>query len=284
MKKVEFRLFQLVLSHVSGDRVTLALLHWDGRTLRFASSEAPLKALSPDQRLAAREVLRDVMRKVRATSQRVAKKPRLDLGLAELFPVRQGFGASLYWSPVTAVRTDFAEAHFANLREELRLDSAQERRERRVTAKLVHRRLSELGEQIRAEVAEPDRVRSDQVVAHLHEYTSPLSWKNGVWHHAIPLSLDGLDPEAMKREVRDVVGRVELAIPPDEIPVVVSVLPQPGDGSDQAERERLTLEKCLGTRVEFIDAARCPSGNVDLNALSARVRADVSSHHDPSPH
>lgn len=279
MNKVEFRLFQLVLSHVSGDRVTLALLHWDGRTLRFASSEAGLKALSSGQRAAARHVLRDVMRRVRVEARKAAKAPALDLGLSHLFRVREGLGAALYWSPVTTLQTPFPEAHFASLRQELRLLPETEKRTRRVTAKFVHRLLAELGEELREEVAEPERVRNDELVSHRQKYKSPLSWRNGVWHHAVPLSLDGLEPEQMEREVREVFGLVELAIPPGEIPVVVSVLPVGGEHTQQAKLERQLLEQGLSRRVEFIDAARCRAGNVDFGELADRVRTDIAGDH-----
>jgi len=42
MKPIEYRFLQLILSHVAGDRLTLALIHWDGERLRVASSFAPL--------------------------------------------------------------------------------------------------------------------------------------------------------------------------------------------------------------------------------------------------
>ncbi|MFT3767967.1 MAG: hypothetical protein QM820_21155 [Minicystis sp.] len=122
MKPIEYRFLQLILSHVAGDRLTLALLHWDGERLRVAASFA-----SPALRESAQAdiVCRTVKAKLaRATQQ--AKQATAGLGLKEVVPVREGLGASLYWSPIRTSLTSDPEAHFQELRESLRLEAATE--------------------------------------------------------------------------------------------------------------------------------------------------------------
>src|SRR5579871_3763639 len=133
MVKVEFRPLQVILSPVSGDRVTVALLHWDGTVLRVASSTAALRALERDHREGLRVAIHDAVRKAERKARRLTEEPVLDMGLAHVFPVREGFGAALYWAPITSVETADAEAHFAELRRELRLEREPLGRKRRMT-------------------------------------------------------------------------------------------------------------------------------------------------------
>jgi hypothetical protein len=44
------------------------------------------------------------------------------LGLKDVVPVREGLGASLYWSPIRTSMASDSEAHFRELCESLRLE------------------------------------------------------------------------------------------------------------------------------------------------------------------
>jgi hypothetical protein len=119
MKPSEYRLLQLILSHVSGDRVTLALLHWDGARLRVASSFAPLAL----RRTAQADVVQRTVRAKLARAVKQAEQAPAGLGLKDVVPVCEGLGASLYGSPIRAALTHDPEARFQDLCDNLRLEA-----------------------------------------------------------------------------------------------------------------------------------------------------------------
>ena len=122
-KTIAHRMLQIILSHESGDRITVALLHWDGEHLRVASSLAGLAMLEPDERDAFRTTILDIVGEVERVVRRIedAPAPRPDTTLAELYPVREGLGAALYWTPVSTARPSDPDAHFEMLAREMRL-------------------------------------------------------------------------------------------------------------------------------------------------------------------
>jgi len=120
MKPIEYRFLQIILSHVAGDRLTLALLHWDGERLRVGSSLA-----SPVLReLAQADIVERTVRAKLARAARQAEQARAGVGLKELVPVREGLGAALYWSPIRASLASDPDAHFQQLCKSLRLETA----------------------------------------------------------------------------------------------------------------------------------------------------------------
>jgi hypothetical protein len=123
-KKVGVRLLQIILSHVSGDRITVAVLHWDGEHLRVASSLAGLAMLEPDERDGFRTAILDIVGEAEKVARRVEETPapEPERSLAEIFPVREGLGASLYWTPVSTARPSDPAAHFQHLVRELHLE------------------------------------------------------------------------------------------------------------------------------------------------------------------
>lgn len=121
MKSIEYRFLQIIVSHVTGDRLTLALIHWDGDLLRVASSFA---SLSP--RVTAQEdVVRRTVRAKLARAVRQAEQAPPGLGLQQVVPVREGLGAALYWSPIRTSLAGDPQAHFEELCESLRLESSE---------------------------------------------------------------------------------------------------------------------------------------------------------------
>jgi hypothetical protein len=122
MTKVEHRFLQLILSPVSGDRITLALLFWDGVRLRVASL-IDLGMVAPAHREGIRIAAEDIVAAAETTAHDLAASaPAPGTGLAHIFPVREGYGAALYWAPIATVQTQDADAYFAELVTELRLD------------------------------------------------------------------------------------------------------------------------------------------------------------------
>jgi len=275
MVRVEFRLLQVILSPVSGDRVTVALLHWDRTTFRVASSTAALRALERDHREGLRVAIQDVVRSAERKTKEVSERPVLDIGLAHVLPVREGFGAALYWSPVTAVETADAEAHFAELRQELRLDANALTRGRRMTNAVVYEELSALGRKMQLEERVRPWVRTDYVVKLETTYQPPLSWKNARWHHAVPLSMDGLQPWQMDEAVQKAYGLVELSFPEREVAVLVPVLPRDAELLGTGRNELRILETKLGSRIAIV-APEWRAGKLALDPIVVRIRQDIA--------
>jgi hypothetical protein len=127
MNSVEYRLLQLVFSVVSGDKRTLALLHWNGTKLRVAHTLGPVAGIDPLHRDAVRVTAEAWIHRAERTASRLdADQAAPPEGLARLFPVREGLGAALLWTRVVALETPDAAAHFDELVQELRLDGGEQ--------------------------------------------------------------------------------------------------------------------------------------------------------------
>lgn len=116
---VELRFLQVLLSPLTGDRVTVGLLHWDRTTLRTACA---FRALPPWFAPSRADVEATVRALLEAAAQAGASS-RDGPSLASL-PVHEGVGASLVWSPIARANTGDAAAHFAALARELHLTEA----------------------------------------------------------------------------------------------------------------------------------------------------------------
>ena len=113
--RVEFRYLYFVPSHVGDDRLTIALLHWDGDRLRLAHSVERISGPLSSHRGA-------LERELSALEQRVRDShPKPGVGLDDALRVTTGRGPSLLWSPVRVGQTEDAEAHFEDLRSQLGL-------------------------------------------------------------------------------------------------------------------------------------------------------------------
>jgi hypothetical protein len=277
--KVEFRLLQVVLSAVSGDRVTVALVHWDGVRMRVASSPTALTVVDTPARAGIRAAVDEFVRKAHRRARQLERTPELNVGLAHAFPVREGMGAALCWTPISSRETLDAEAHFLELRQEARLVHDPLHRARRVTERKIYDGLVSLGEELRAEPAAAAWVRTTHAVSYKMKFEVPLSWKNGAWHHAVPFSLDGLLPRALDDEIRRVYGLVDLSLPPADVTVLVPAMPTSSAVAAQAERDLRALRLMLKPKrsVELFQAST--DGQVlDLERLGKRVRRDIRSH------
>jgi hypothetical protein len=271
-RTVEYRLLQLVVSHLSGDRLTVGLLHWDGKALRIASSRAPFAMIRAPHRAAIRETATEFLRSAHAVADRMETKSRLNLGLKEIFPVREGMGAALHWTPVASIDAHDAVGHFEELRASLHLDERTSNAERHVTRANLRARLVALGEELQP--LAPSRVLVRHTVKHKQTFVSPVSWKNGKWHDAVPVTFDGR-VDGYDLVAQRLVGLVELAIPLDHVPVIVAVLPSDHSSRARAESEAATVKECLvGRKAEVLSSGRGESG-VDLAGLAARIRNDV---------
>lgn len=278
MKKVEFRLLQVILSPISGDRVTVALVHWDGTQLRVAASTHGLAAVDRSHREGIRAAIGDATRKAKRAAEQVASEPVLDLGLAQLLPVREGLGAALYWAPIVTMTTRNAEAHFEELKRDTRLDRARGPRHRRVTLRLMNEQLAALGESLM--VGNSERVRTAVEVKFKTSFQSPLSWKNGKWHHVVPFSLDGVEESAIDREIQCLYGLVDLSFPKNQVVVVVAATPDGKHLKTRATTELAMLCTTLKSRhtIDLVFPERRGTW-LGLEELETRVRRDIRTSH-----
>jgi hypothetical protein len=109
--RVEFRLLQVIFSHVGDERLTLLLLHWGDGVLRVATGfpkHMPRPSLPVGQ----------LKRMVKNIAREALRSPKPASGLlAELYRVREGFGSNFpYWSHVRVGQTSNVAAHFEELR------------------------------------------------------------------------------------------------------------------------------------------------------------------------
>lgn len=279
-RDVEFRLLQLVVSAVADERVTIALLHWDGAQLRFASNSGRLPTnLGPGG-----EAIRATLRALRnhVAHRTAGGQGLLDLGVDLVHEVREGRGSMLSWSPIRRGRTSSSEEHFQRLARELQLRmpfgvSLQQLTD---SAPRLSTTLVGLGERLRSTVREPERIRVREVVKGLREYESPLSWRNRIWHHSFPLHLHRDEPEAIVKRVEAVLGRIDVCIPADAAGVVLAVHPAERGYADRLDEIGEFVQASHGGRVRLVRApivqARAPS----LDALEERILADVASDHE----
>lgn len=272
-RDVEFRLLQLVVSAVADERVTVALLHWDGAQLRFASNPSRLPAkLGPGG-----EAVRATIRALRNQVVHARGQGLLDLGVDLVHEVREGRGAMLSWSPLRRGRTSSSEAHFLRLAQELELrvphieGAVSNDRPPTLASTLVS-----FGERLRDSATSPDRIRVREVVMGLREYESPVSWLNHVWHHSFPLNLHRDDPDGIVRRVEMVLGRIDVSIPTGATGVVVAAHPPLPQFADALERIAEFVQASHGDRIQLVRAPLAKAHAPTLDALEVRIRADVA--------
>lgn len=107
---VSFRFLQAVTNAVTGDHVTVGLLHWDGEQLRFASDGN--KVAADHGRSALERVLHAIRVQVDNCNP---TQPSLLEDVRQVFPVAEGDGSLLRWAPVRHGLATNTERHFSDL-------------------------------------------------------------------------------------------------------------------------------------------------------------------------
>lgn len=263
---VELRFLHVLVSPVSGDRVTVGLMHWDGTTIRTACA---FHALPPWFALGREDLESTVRALLRRAAKRSEKDPRARsmLGLSDAAPVAEGFGASLFWSPVVRAQTGDPEAHFGSVAAEVHLveDATVGAAS---YARAMRKDLIELGKSLARQ--EPERIRVSQPVGTLLQITPPVSWLNGRWHHALPIHLHR---DRMERPAFTVVGQVVCAIPDDERAVVVVDVPEQGTREREAMREVNALRDALAGKQTDVLAVH---GRTEMaRVIRAKIERDI---------
>lgn len=274
MVRVEYRMLHVTISPFTGDRLTVALLHWDGTKLRIASSLLPLTHIHATQREHMRRAINAKLKRAKIAGRTLEERQGNLYGLAELVRVREGEGSSLSWSPVLSSATHSAHEHFEELRVLARLEQQGREEGEIVTNRALVNYMKVAAEQLSTEM--PDRVLISNTIRKQQSLVSPISWKNGRWHHALPFSLDGVDESALEKRVRDMVGTVELCVPSADVPVPIAVLPKDPTLEQAALKGIHAIRECLSARGVEVVELRNQDGDVNLEPLIARIKADVA--------
>jgi hypothetical protein len=277
MPKVEYRTLRLVTNFTGGDHVTVGIVHWDGVHLRSAFAPDRVPSDAPPSRDAVLRTMASIERRIER-----AADGQLDVGLEHVFRVRAGLGGALSWSSVRRGRASVAEKHFDAIVRKLRLDPPEDR-EHILSDRELRKQLRELGKQLSQRL---EHVRIDQVLRapanDLHRYKSPLSWKNGQMHHAVAMSMEGKSPDQIGRTVEKWIGRLQMVMSDEDVPVIVAALPRDprllAVARDELGVLRKRLEETLPAEAtEYVEARRV-GGAVSNEELVAMIERHGSAH------
>ncbi len=200
--------------------------------------------------------------------------PNVERSLASVIP--GNVGAGLNWSPVAAAETGHPVNHFMALAQSYGLKQARDApvEQRAKGPKILHAALQKLG----AELAElhPERVRVGQPVRGTVSFAPlehpPVSWKNGAWHHAIPLVLDGT--AASQERIMRALAAAAFNTPKDDVPVFVATGTGPGV-ENVAELAGLTAPVHAAEHI-VLAAGALDGEPAALEVLKARIIKDVT--------
>lgn len=274
--RVEFRLLQLVVNSTGDERRTAMLVHWDGRSMRVAWNEGRVPSELQKNAVALRGTLRSLVRKASAASM-----PHLfNMGIDDVFPVTEGMSTSHVWKPKQVGYTTSPDHHFRHLAELLALEVVQGEPttsddgftpSRRM---LLTRSLRDLGHRLIDEVADRTRIDIDRKIMALRSYVSPLSWRNGVWHHCVPLHV--VAPGDVDKSVSRAMGVIDASVPDDEIGVMWVVYPSnPAVASEVLRASEYIAGPRFAGRIVCVPSPSNKGTKPDTSALRKRVLVDV---------
>jgi hypothetical protein len=261
--RVSYRFLTVTVNQATGDRVTVGLLHWDGSSLRFASSArgAPVA------------IRRDVERTLADLEHRVSKVPdgQLMLGDAtvrDVLFVPEGVGSALFWGDLVLGLTMNSDHHFAQLSEAAGFESVRTRRSSGLSE--LRRLLVTTGQRLVVEY--PDLVRLDQQTRGHLPFSSPLTWRNTGWHHSVSLSF-AAPSTSVEEQIRSVVGLVRTGLADSESAMIWYVPPRGEDLVRKVESEMQYLKDELP---HLRARSLAPPGTEDAaHEIESVVRQDV---------
>lgn len=272
---VEFRLLYLIVNSISEERRAVGLIHWTAGHLRAAWKPTAfgwLGAASADLRAALQVALRPAVRAMRRS------KNALPLGLDASVGVVEGAGGMLEWGPLRRASTSHPLEHFQFIMRELGLRELTRahlaEREPRIVR--LDMRLVEAGRRIRDVVSEPQRVEIQKSVRALREYTSPLSWKNGVWHHSVPVNCTEVKDSDVADRFERALGLIDTSIPDSDVSIICVAV----RASKPMFSELLRVQQFLTNRFHGqVDLVVTPTNGekISFDDLETRVRRDIDS-------
>lgn len=268
MPDVSYRVLLYRRGGSLGDRLVLGVVHWDGVELRSAFDEGRVAdtALSSDD-----SAVRGAVRALRAQAAQRAddgsQRELFDRDLRSLFPVMEGVGSSLYWSPVRYAAPTRAQEHFEALCKRHGLSREIRADRDRITAEELRDGLRELGERLRARLGE--RVRVDQETHGELPLKTALSWKrkDEGWNHAIAVSFDTSAIREMQRNAFLTSGWLVQGMAVDEQAVVVVAMPRAPEAREDALRCKRALQNVRTSGVRIVEARPGKDRFAELEAL-----------------
>ena len=276
---VEFRLLQLVLNPIGDERRTIALLHWDGRDMRFAWNRSDLHVIAKHAKDDIGIVLDAIHDGIRGKLQNAQLRMDSGLSLSSAYPVVEGLSGLLTWGPVRMGHTGNPQAHFEELSRLLDLYQPTSKPQRQRREDWIQRQLMALGHKLRNELGDvaDGKVLVRHVINGILEAKPPLSWMNGKWHHSFPVNFEHSSIDSIAQKFQFAFGRIDASVPPKAVGVIISVHPDQGDFRSELDRvERFAKEK-FGDRLECLRATLAKRGSMWIDDVEHRVRADIAS-------
>jgi hypothetical protein len=270
MTEVQSRFLQILLSPVTGDRVTVGVVHWDGIALRAAASFDHLPTSLASEKPVLEPAVDALIRRARTAGRNAtwSSRQRSILQLSDVFEVRTGLGARLCWTGVRISETDDADSHFRKLCDLAGVKEPGTKLDVAIT-RALRKDLVAIGKRLESKSA--GRVLTNQLVRQKHAFRCPLSWKNGEWHHTVLANFARSTEQGMVEEANAVFGRVRLSVPVEDKVIVLAVLPDDAALSKTAKREAELLRD-VAADVWQESVAERPKL---VARLETRVRSDV---------
>lgn len=222
-----------------GDRMAVGVVHWDGAELRSHFDETRARSMC-----GAEPAVVAAIRTWKATTARLHASDQRALAdiatLGQVLWLPEGVGSALVWSDERVAEPTDAAKHFDRVCRDLHLTEAAREGARQMTMEMLRSGLSALGERLARKYGS-SRVRVDQPTTSEVPYTPPVSWRNGRWHHAVPVSFD-THPGDLSNRAHMAFGRIQKGIPAGDVAVVLAWMPRPGEVREEAERMARSLE------------------------------------------
>lgn len=126
--------------------------------------------------------------------------------------------------------------------------------------------------------AHPDEIRTKHCVTRniqKQQYHSPLSWKNGCWHHIVPANLSNPAESKVSAEAQRLLGLVQLAFPDDERALIFAMTSEDPYTMGFAQSQASALKDVAGDRVELQFSPFSKQQNA-IDELRRRIEQDLT--------
>jgi hypothetical protein len=225
---VSFQFLHAVTNAVTDDQVTVGVLQWDGEQIRFASDS---RKVSADN---GRSTLGRALAAIRSQIPRqIPGQKAIFDDIRAAFPATEGEGSLLRWGEVRCGLSTNPDRHFDDLVQLAEL--ADEATAPHIGRREIASALAALGDSLIATYG--DRIRVNTNVRNHFDYNSPLSWRNDTWHHTVSVNADVRSTADLQKNVYEVMGIVNEAIPKTDGAVLAYVPPKGNALVADVERE-----------------------------------------------
>jgi len=239
---VSFRFLHAVTNAVTDDQVTVGVLQWDGEQIRLATDS---RKVSADH---GRSTLGRALAAIRSQIPRqIPGQKAIFDDIREAFPVPEGEGSLLRWGEVRRGLATNPDRHFENLVQLAEL--ADEATAPHIGRREITSALAALGDSLIATYG--DRIRVNTNVRNHFDYNSPLSWQNHTWHHTVSVNADVRSAADLRKNVYEVMGIVNEAIPKTDGAVLAYVPPKGNVLAADVERELNYIRSIDSSRIRL---------------------------------